>query len=608
MPDDAPFRNTAVRTAVTAILERRDALPADLDAWLAPDLIAACTEPERIPRLTAAAGILVEGLVTGADTVVFGDYDADGICSVAAFCRMFEALGAPVRRALLPDRIADGHGLSANAVTALLAAAPELLVIVDCGTTSGPALTRLAGTIGRVVVIDHHGAQGASMPELPDNVVLVNPAIDADPAIRTEWGIASAGVLSYLTILHAARLRRAAPLRPGETPEALEAAIRDLMRDCLGLAAITAITDVVPLAGLNRAIVRRGLRHAARLPGIRALAAAFPRPTDPNALSAEDVGFRYGPVINAAGRIAHGETALALLRVAAGTDLGPLAAHAVSLNQERRDIQKDVIDRCLETIEARLAEAAADGRGRHDDDTGTLVRDDDFHPGVVGLAASRLVERTGRPAIVIGTGGAGSCRSVPGFNIGDFVREQVAAGRLAKGGGHAAAAGFTLARPDDPESHAELTDAFAAAARGIRRVDPTDDLVLQGATIAADGFDFAGLYETMAPFGAANPPLRIRIIGPQLRMQRWFGADRNHWKCRIGNGRAEWIEAIAFNLDQDGPAALRAAQAAGSAALPAAAIIDIVGQLRGGYDSYLKRVSYELTIEDMTLAAPATAD
>lgn len=604
MPDGGKLHDHRLRQAIVSILERRDAVPADLDAWLNPDLLAACTEPERVPRLAVAAEWLLDGVLAGTDTIVFGDYDADGICSVTAICRLFEALGAPPRRALLPDRIADGHGLSANAVEALLAARPDLLVVVDCGTTSAAALTSLAEVIGRIVVIDHHGAQGAELPVLPDNVVLVNPAIDPDPAIRAEWGIASAGVLSYLTILHTARLRRQAPLRPGETAPAVEAAIRSLMRDCLGLASITAITDVVPLLGLNRAIVRRGLRHAARLPGIQALARAFPRPLDPDSISAEDVGFRYGPVINAAGRIAHGEIALTLLRAAPGTELSPLAAHAVSLNQERRDIQNDVIDRCLETIEALLS--TPDAPAGDEAGSGTLVRDPTFHPGVVGLAASRLVERTGRPAIVIGAGGAGSCRSVPGFNVGDFIREQVAAGRLGKGGGHAAAAGFTLTQPHDPESHLAFADEFVAASRGIRRVEPQDDLILNGADMMADGFDFAGLYETMAPFGAANPALQIRILMPQLRRQKWFGRDRNHWKCGIGNGRFDLFEAAAFNLDQDGPAVLCAAQAS-ERRFPSGAIAAIIGKLRGGYDNYLGRVNYTLAITDFILAEDGAA-
>lgn len=459
--------------------------------------------------------------------------------------------------------------------------------MLDCGTTSVAALTRLSECYRDIVVVDHHGMNEPKRPELPSNVILINPAIDPDPQVRETWGVACTGVLAYLLALHLGRLWRNRSDRPAEPDDAT---MQAMIRDCVGLGAITAVADMVPLFGINRALVRHGLRCAGELPGIVAMAGSFSRlgvskrSMRPDQITAEDVGFKYGPILNAAGRIAHGSAALDLMRGGNVEDLMEAADRAVALNLKRRDVQTDVVEACLKRLAATVKEAGE----RH---TGLLVRDPSFHPGVIGLAASRLLETTGRPAMVIGAGGAGSGRSVPGFNIGDFVRGEVEAGRLAKGGGHAGAAGFTLADPDDPDSHHDFARAFEAATEGVLRDDSRIDLHLIGGGPAPN---LLSLYEDLAPFGMGFPALRVVVDRPVLQNQKWFGAHRNHWKGILPFAGAS-IEAIMFNTGSSNCAAIREL-GENQSFIESGGNVSLVGTLQGQFDTYYNRFMVNLVI------------
>ncbi len=556
--------------------------------FFSPSLIEATRRVDDVPHLDAAAQIMLSHVIAGSGIVLFGDYDADGVCSLSSIGRVLDALGVPPSEVLVPDRLADGHGLSASAVDRLVAAPADLLVVLDCGTTSVQALERLAGYYADIVVLDHHGMNEPCRPALPDNVVLLNPAIEPDARVRQDWGIACTGVLAYLLGLHIGRLWRRRPARPA-TPT--DADLKDMLHDCLGLGAITAVADMVPLLGINRAVVRHGLRYSGDLPGIIAIAGSLGRlgvvkkALRPDQITAEDVGFRYGPILNAAGRIAHGSTAIALMRGRVVDDLVDVANEAVAINLRRRDVQADVVETCLARLEA-VVQGAGERR------TGILVRDPDFHPGVVGLAASRLLETTGRPAIVIGAGGAGSGRSVPGFNIGDFVRAGVEGGLLAKGGGHAGAAGFTLADAENPESHLDLARMFELATEGVVRADPLVDLSLTGGGPAPD---FLRVYRELAPFGMGFPALRVRIDRPVIQHQKWFGANRNHWKGILVFAGAS-IEGVMFGTGASNCPAIRDLGME-KRDIGSGAPVVLLGTLRGQFDTYFDRFVVNVIVD-----------
>lgn len=554
--------------------------------FIEADLISSCRDPESIPNLDHAVAVMLRHIRLGSDIVVFGDYDADGVCSITVMRRFLEAFGAPPRAALVPDRLADGHGLSANAVDMLLEQKPTLLIVVDCGTTSSAALERISPVVEDIVVIDHHSTKGLAWPQVPKNVVLVNPAIAADPAVRRRWGIGSAGVLTYCAVLRAGRVWRAAPDRP---PAPTDIDLKTMLHDVLGLAAITAVSDMVPLVGLNRAIVRHGLQFTAKLPGIKALASALPKALDPEHITAEDVGFKYGPVLNAAGRIAHGVTALRLLHETGAEALSVTAAEAVEINLNRRDIQTDVVEKCVRELKQALADSGTRA-------CGMVVRNPTFHPGVVGLAASRLMEITGRPAIVIGSGGAGSGRSIAGCNIGEFINGQVDLKRLAKGGGHAGAAGFTLAAPDDPDSHLAFAADFEVATAGVLRPPVLTDLVL-----GVDPWpDLDALYWSMAPFGMAHTAIRIAVENPTLASQKWFGAAGNHWKAKLVQGKAN-VEAILFNAGSATCDTIVAAYQAKQVFEPGR-IARLEGYLRGQFDTYWNKPTLNIVVDRIHLS------
>lgn len=576
--------DSAVYRVVAEILSNRGSPvgPEGMPEYVSPSLKQICADFSGLTEFDRAADLLVDLVNNKSKTWIFGDYDADGVCSITEMTCFLREMGVTPDNVFVPDRMTDGHGLSETVANEILAGAPECLIVLDCGTTSTSALTKLAKTVNHILVIDHHGAKGAKRPELPENVVLVNLAVDPDPEIRNIWGIGSAGVLTYCVILHATRKWRNMPDRPIEPNDI---SIRDLLACCLGLAAVTAVTDMVPLRGLNRAIVRVGLKYASGLNGIRALANAFDRPLDPDKITPEDVGFKYGPVLNAAGRIAHGKTALTLMGAIDTDDLIGIARQAVMINAERKSIQQDVIDTCF----AQIAETVNDLENLQH---GTLIHNHEFHPGVVGLAASRLLEMTNRPAIVVGMNGSGSARSIEGFNVGDFVRDQVEKGRLLKGGGHAGAAGFSVDPGNDALS--EFKNDFEAATKNLRREERRPDLIRMK---SLDGIDLGRLYMAMSPFGMENPAILIQVYDPDISFQKWFGQDNRHWKCKIGRGNNA-VECVVFNVADAKSKSIQAV-ARGEKNFNKEDIKYLVGSLKYSFDAYWNKFIPSIMIEDV---------
>lgn len=516
----------------------------DPSEFMKPDMKPYLKNLAAIRNMMPAVRRLIDALITPGDKpkiVVAGDYDADGICSVAAMSRLLTLFGRPDHHLLLPDRLTEGHGMSAAFTTRLLEQSPDLVIILDCGSTSQTSIQRIVDHASRgAIIMDHHQAPGMAFPDMPGNALLINPALDPfytapiDPKIAKGLSELCAGGIVYAFAAQFVITWRAM-VASGALNGCLtvdDEDLRVLLTDVSALAAITTITDMAKLTRFNRALVKTCLPYIGRIAGIRAMAKKFKFPLNPDAPKASDVGFKYGPVINASGRIYHGNIALKLLLENDPHAAEDVAAEAIAINDERKSVQQDVVSQCLAAIDI-------------DSDHGHVVRNEDFHPGVVGLAASRILERTGRPAIVIGSGGAASARSIASFDIGAFIHKAVSNGWVTSGGGHHAAGGFRV--PEDPESHRRLKEEFIKETHGLMRIDPRPDITVEfGQTI-----DLQQVYEAFAPYGIGNPPLNILFVNPIIVDESWYGKSQGgektpHWKGKIVNGKDE-IQAQWFN-------------------------------------------------------------
>lgn len=567
-----------------AILSGRGVTGEHIQDILSPKLADLQGRLSEITNFDRAAEIICDNIHAQAKTVIFGDYDADGICSntlIGALLRCFRVKNI---HQVVPDRLVDGHGLSKSALPLITTHKPDLLVVVDCGTTSSAMLEVLAKEIKYIIILDHHGAE--SRPSLPDNVILVNPAIEENDEYRQRWGICCAGSLCYLFALHVGRYWRANREKFGEIPTDEE--IKENLIFALALATVTIITDMVPLRGINRAILNLGLQYVSMLPAIRALASNMKYPLDPDKITPEDIGFKYGPAINAAGRIANGAVAMKLMASGLITnpdEINEIAQEALEINTARRGIQDDVLDNCIADIENSIS-----GATNH----GIMVRNPQFHQGVVGLAASRIMEATRRPAIVIGANYTGSGRSFDGFNIGDFIREQVELGRLTHGGGHAGAGGFTL-NTELPENEQLFKKDFEEATKNLLRPHQRIDVLLKPSA----NIDLFALYKELYPYGMGNQALRIKIESPEFYSQKWFGNNGRHWEGRVkSNGSS--IRACVFNASDSRIPAFKKISEHETLFAPGQ-VKSMTVTLLCEYDNYHKKYVMTFRIEDLQL-------
>ena len=406
--------------------------------YLSPSLRQDLPDPSSLTDMDAAASRLADAVAKKELVAIFGDYDVDGATSAALLHGVLAALGLPPR-IYIPDRIFEGYGPNPEAIDNLIDGGATLIVCVDCGSTSFEALRRAKDRGVDVVVLDHHQV-GA---ELPPALAIVNPSRRDD--ISAQGQLAAVGV----TFLTAVALLRELRRRNFASP------LPDLLAS-LDLVALGTVCDMVPLAGLNRALVVKGLvalRRTERI-GLRALVKASRLKSPPDC---GHLGFLLGPRINAGGRI--GEATLGA-RLLTATD--PAEAEKIALTLDRLNSERQAIEAAA--VAEAIAEADAEV-GAGEGPPVFIAGREGWHPGVVGLVAARLKERFGRPAFAIawngGNTGTGSGRSIPGVDIGSAVRAAVDQGILIKGGGHAMAAGITLQR--------ERLAALAGVSRGASR-------------------------------------------------------------------------------------------------------------------------------------------
>lgn len=497
----------------------------DIDAvedFLDPTIRKLLPDPLTVTDMEAAAKRIADAALRGEKVAIFGDYDVDGATSAALLTWHLRHCGLdPLIH--IPDRIFEGYGPNVEAVRGLANKGATLLVTVDCGTTSMEPLAEAKRLGMDVVVIDHHQCGD----ELPVVDALVNPNRLDD---LSGLGHLAAVGLVFVTLVAVNRELRARDFWSDVRPE-------PNLLDALHHVALGTVADVAVLTGLNRAFVAKGLIALRRRDHIGHTAlmdvARLSGPPE-----AWHLGFMLGPRINAGGRIGRADLGVRLLLEGDVSEAARIAAELDRLNTERRVIEQ--------MAEAQAEAEALASLGLDDKGSVIVTASEGWHPGVVGLVASRLKEKFSRPAFAIalepGGIGTGSGRSIPGVDLGKVVREAVNEGILLKGGGHAMAAGITLRKENLAEFRAFVEAALAATVAEARHVN---ELFIDGAVSArAVTTDFVNMMNRAGPFGAGNPEPLIALPSHQLVFADEVG--QAHLRLRFKSGDGAFVNGIAF--------------------------------------------------------------
>ncbi|OEI83642.1 single-stranded-DNA-specific exonuclease RecJ [Brucella sp. BO3] len=484
-----------------------------------PTLRNLMPDPATLNDMDNAAGRIADAIQRRETVAIFGDYDVDGACSSALMARFLKHYGVQ-HSIYIPDRIFEGYGPNPDAMRELAAKGASLIVTVDCGTNSAPSITAARQAGADVVVLDHHQV-GGDLPE--DAVAIVNPNREDD--ISQQGHLCAAGVV-FLTLVQVAKILRARGKGPG--PDLLS---------MLDLVALATVCDVVPLKGVNRAFVVKGLLVARGQSnvGLAALARVA-RIGEP--LNAFHLGYLIGPRINAGGRIGDAGLGARLLTLDDPAMADRIAMELDRLNQERQAMEAEM----LMEAEAEASLEISGGAGA----SVIVTASDRWHPGIVGLLASRLKEKARRPAFAIAFNangvGSGSGRSISGLDLGKLVRGAVEKGLLVKGGGHAMAAGITIERGNLGALRAYLEE---EAADIVSRLRENQSLSIDGA-LAASGATVA-LYEALqkaGPYGSAHPQPLLALPHHVLADVR--GVGRDHVRVALRGADGKRVNAIAF--------------------------------------------------------------
>ena len=522
-PTDAQERHaeaiaqaTDLPRPVCLTLARRGVEPQEAPGYLAPALRELLPDPHRLRDMERAAARFLDAVRAGERIAIFGDYDVDGAASAALLLAWLRAMGRDATL-YVPDRIAEGYGPNAAAMQHL-AGGHDLIICVDCGTLAHDALAAVQDA--DVLVLDHH-IGGETLP--PAHAV-VNPNRQDEPG---GLGHLCAAAVVFLMLVETGRQMRAQNLSGP-----------DLM-SMLDLVALATVADVAALTGVNRALVRQGLRVMAQRarPGLVALADIARLDTAP---SAHHLGFVLGPRINAGGRIGQADLGARLLATADHSEAAALAERLEALNSERREMEAAVRAQAMDQAQARgmdcpLVWAAGEG----------------WHPGVVGIVAARLKEAANRPAVVIGLdgdAGTGSARSVSGVDIGVAIQRLVSEGVLLKGGGHRMAAGLQVSREMLEPAMARLGALLAR--QGADALGPAD-MVLDGLLMPqAATTDLIERLDAAGPFGAGAPAPRFAFADMAILSARRIG--ETHLRLTFGDGLGARLDAVSFGAF-DGP-------------------------------------------------------
>lgn len=513
----------AQRSGVSEILARvmaaRGVALDDAEKYLEPTIRELMPDPSTLIGMDEMADRLAKAIADHESIALFGDYDVDGACSCALMARFLRHFGIEPQ-VHIPDRIFEGYGPNIGAMDKLIDAGASLIITLDCGTTSDKPIAHARSRGADVLVIDHHLADHA----LPEANALVNPNRPDD--ISGLGYLCAAGV-TFMVLVAVNRVLR----QRGDT------SLPDLLK-LLDIVALGTVCDVVPLVGLNRAFVVRGLEIARRGDnhGIAALALAA-RVSGP--LNPYHLGFLIGPRINAGGRIGNAALGTELLTVDDEHHALAIAARLDELNTERQRIEVEAVEEAVAVADMEI--------GSGDGPPVLVLASANWHPGVVGLIASRLKDRFERPAFAIalnpdGTG-TGSGRSMPGVDLGSAVIRAVESGLLIKGGGHAMAAGITIGPGQLGPFRAYLADALShdvAAARAATALKIDAALTARGASI-----DLVKDLERAGPYGAGNPGPIFAFPAHRAKFAQVVGKG-GHISFALVSEDGARLKAIAF--------------------------------------------------------------
>ncbi|MQB43181.1 single-stranded-DNA-specific exonuclease RecJ [Rhizobium sp. ICMP 5592] len=505
---------------ITRVLAGRGVGVDEAMAFLDPTIRSLMPDPYLLTDCEKAAQRLLRAVKAGETVAIFGDYDVDGAASSALLYRFLTHFGVPAS-IYIPDRIFEGYGPNPAAINQLIDNGATLIVTVDCGSTSFESLDAAKARNIDVVVIDHHQVGH----ELPHCHALVNPNREDD--LSGQGHLCAAGVV-FLVLVAALRQLR----------EAGDARVRSIdLLAWLDIVALATVCDVVPLKGLNRAYVVKGL-IAARHQGNPGLAALFRKAGLGGPVTPYHFGFLIGPRINAGGRIGDAALGARLLTLEDTSEAETIAEKLDELNRERQAMEA-----------AMLQEAEAEALAEYGNGDGASVivtARENWHPGIVGLIASRLKDKFRRPAFAIAFDpmgkGTGSGRSINGFDMGRMVRAAVDAGLLVKGGGHAMAAGLTVERGNLGKLRAFFTE---KAERQVPGLVANETLKIDGALGASGAtVDLIDQLETAGPYGSGHPQPIFALPSHRLRDSRLVG--QSHIKVTLEAQDGGRLDGIAF--------------------------------------------------------------
>ena len=507
------------RSILDQLLLTRGVAPDDLERHAQPTMRGFLPDPSVFRDMDTAAERLARCVMTGEQVTIYGDYDVDGATSAALLVELLRQLGHQAGY-YIPDRLLEGYGPSGEALVKLAEGGSRLIVTVDCGAMAHEALGMARDAGVDVIVVDHHKCS----PDLPPAAALVNPnRLDESDLGAAHGHLAAVGVAFLLGIALVRTLRAKGWFAARAEP--------DLM-GLLDLVALGTVADVAALHGLNRAFVAQGLKVLARR-GRIGMAALMDASRLTRAPQCSDLGFALGPRINAGGRIGESTLGVRLLTTDDPDEARAIAAQLSQLNEERRAIEAEV----QEAAEAQLA-------GQHNMAV-QVISGHGWHPGVIGIVAGRIKEKTGKPSVVIAlddTQGKGSGRSISGVDLGAAIIAAREAGLLVAGGGHAMAAGLTI----DPARLADFAEFLdTRLARDVDRARAGQAMLLDLA-LTPGGLtpQLVETLEAAGPYGVGWPAPRV-AVGP-VRIVKADIVGKDHLRLIAAGMDGRSFKAIAF--------------------------------------------------------------
>ncbi len=523
---------------VTQLLLSRGVAREDLERHRSPTLRSFLPDPSEFRDMDIAAERLVQAVMTGEAVTIYGDYDVDGATSAALLVRLLRMLGHEAHY-YIPDRLLEGYGPSGEALVRIASEGSSLIVTVDCGAMAHEALGMAHAAGVDVIVVDHHKCSAL----LPKTVALVNPnRLDESDIGAAHGHLAAVGVAFLLAIATVRCLRLRGWFEGKAEPDLLA---------LLDLVALGTVADVAALHGLNRAFVAQGLKVMARRENI-GMAALIDASRLSRAPTCSDLGFALGPRINAGGRVGEATLGVRLLTTEDPDEARLIAAQLSTLNEERR------------AIEAEVQEAAEAQLDRQHNRAVLVVAGQGWHPGVIGIVAGRIKEKTGKPTLVIALdadpdgNGKGSGRSIAGVDLGAAIIAASENGLLLAGGGHAMAAGLTIA----PGQLDRLSDWLDAQLGSTVIATMANQAMLLDLALAPGGLtpELVETLESAGPYGMGWPGPRI-VVGP-VRLIKADIVGNDHLRLIVGGQDGSSFKAIAFRTAQSelGQALLHGAQ------------------------------------------------